>query len=634
MIAEATVLDNFRQSEKAEYRHCENKGCLKGTRSAVLDKIELWTRDPYQPPVYWLNGLAGTGKTTIARTIAERMFAQGRLGASFFCSRDFEDQSDLKLIFPTLAVQLARNYPEFRSIFVPLVRLDPKVVYELPYGQMDRLIAQLLVKSDISTVIVIDALDECKDDEPASTILSALEKFVMKIPKVKVLVTGRPEPRIRIGFQLPLLAEASDVFVLHMVESSQVDSDLQLFFRQKFSDLKARQRGLDGWPTDDQLDLLCTRAAGLFVYAMATIRFIDQNKNPKKQLSLLLQSSESGLEGRTKLKENTTIDSLYRSILQEAFGGYDPEEDSNVRSVLGAVVLAINPLSPSTIAALLGLDPGDVSPLLSSVHSLLAFEADTDRPVRPFHKSFPDFIVDPGRCTDLRFRVCPSDQHANLLVGCLELMNGTLEQNMCQLPDGVTNSEVDDLKERTKQHIDEALEYACRSWHKHLIGNMSARTLEILHQFLTKKFLFWLEILSVLGASRNAVDALEATTKWLDVRCVLVACSPQRFSAFSLGVTDSRPCQRLFPFRDHTLRPHQHLRVPYLYLRTSLIPHNVNGPRDVQAIQASLGEGCEWDANFVGTSIRDHVRSTYPQGCVVTMQPVHRGRQKGSGGTS
>ena len=335
----------------------------------------------------------------------------------------------------------------------------------------------------------------------------------MKIPKVKVLVTGRLEPQIRIGFQLPLLAEASDVFVLYMVESSQVDSDLRLF-----SDLKARQRGLDSWPTDDQLDLLCTRAAGLFLYAMATIRFIDQNKNPKKQLSLLLQSSKSGLEGRTKLKEDTTINSLYRSILQEPFGGYDPEEDSNVRSVLGAVVLAVNPLSPSTIAALLGLDSDDVSPLLSSVHSLLVLREDIDHPVRPFHKSFPDFIVDPARCTNSRFRVCPSDQHARLLVGCLELMNRMLEQNMCQLPDGVTNSEVSDLKNRAKQHISKALEYACRSWHKHLVDKPSTQTLEILQRFLMEKFLFWLEILSVVGAVRDAVDALKATSKLLDVR--------------------------------------------------------------------------------------------------------------------
>jgi len=97
----------------AEYLHGGHRGCLKGTREAVLDEIECWTRDFSRQPIYWLNGLAGTGKSTIAQTIAERMFADGQLGGSFFCSRDFEGRRNLQLIFPTLAVQLARKYPKF-----------------------------------------------------------------------------------------------------------------------------------------------------------------------------------------------------------------------------------------------------------------------------------------------------------------------------------------------------------------------------------------------------------------------------------------------------------------------------------------------------------------------------------------
>ena len=449
------------------------------------------------------------------------MAAEGRLGASFFCSRDFEDRSDLKFIFPTLAVQLARTYAKFRSVLVPLVRSDPEILRESLYGQMNKLIVQPLVKSGISTVIVIDALDECKDREPSSAILSVLRQFATKITnlEVKIFVTGRPEPHIRDGFRLLLLAEATDTFVLHEVEPSRVNSDVRLFFRHHLSELKGRRHVLGEWPTEEQLDLLCERAAGLFVYAMATIRFIDQRlKNPKKQLDRLLRSLESKFEGRTELRRNYTIDSLYMSILQEAFGDDDPEDGLDVRSVLGFVVLATNPLSPSTIATLLGSDAEDVFLLLSPMHSLLVLHEDIDQPVRPFHKSFPDFIVDPDRCTNPRFHVCPSDQHSKLLVSCLELMNRKLERNMCQLPDGVINSEVDNLKERAEQHITKALEYACRSWHKHLVDKMPARTVEILHQFLTKKFLFWLEVLSIIGAVREAVDALVATAKWLDVR--------------------------------------------------------------------------------------------------------------------
>ena len=477
-------------------------------------------------PVYWLNGLAGTGKSTIAQTISERMFADGRLGASFFCSRNYEDRSNLRLIFPTLAVQLARRYTEFRSIFIPLVQSDPEIAYECLYTQMDKLIVGPLEESGISTVIVIDALDETRDEEPASAILSVLGRFVSKIPKVKFFVTGRPEPRIRQGFRLPLLMQATDVFVLHEVEPSLVNNDIRLFFKQSFLEFTRRRGGLDGWPTKEQLDLLCERAAGLFVYAVATVNFLDsRHNNPRRRLDLLLRSPESSTrEGRTELTACTTptMDSLYTSIIQVAFGQNDPEDDSKVRSVLGAVVLATNPLSPSAIATLLGFDTEDVFSLLESLHSLLILQEDVSSPVRSFHKSFPDFITDPTRCISSRFYISSPDHHLELFISSLELMNKTLEKNMCNFPPSVKKSEVPDLEERTEYFVSHALRYACRSWDKHLTITNLVHTPEItplLHRFLEKKFLFWLEVLSILGTARDAVRALSTTKEWLNEVC-------------------------------------------------------------------------------------------------------------------
>ena len=444
----------------------------------------------------------------------------GQLGASFFCSRDCEDRRNLQLIFPTLATQLARKYIEFRSILTPLIQSDPNIAYESLYDQMKKLIVQPLNESKISTVIVIDALDECEDEESASAILSVLGRLVSEIPRVKFFLTGRPESRISEGFRLPLLVEMTDTFILHGVEPNQVDNDIRLFFKTSFSELAGRRRGLDNWPTEEQLDQLCRRAEGLFVYAAATVKFIDNNKrDPKKQLDLLLQSQKiGGHEGRA-------LDSLYTSILREAFGDDKPGDDAKTRSVLGAVVLAANPLSPSAIAMLLGFDTEDVSLLLSSVSSVLILQEDVDHPARPFHKSFPDFITDLTRCTNLRFHISPPEHHAQLLIGCLNLMNQTLEKNLCKLPDSVANSDVGDLKERTERYINTALRYACVSWHTHFVNIIDADTTPIhaptitpaLRQFLETKFLFWLEVLSVLGVVKNAVEALQATADWFEV---------------------------------------------------------------------------------------------------------------------
>ena len=497
---------------------------MKGTRRAVLDEIELWTMDFDRPPIYWLNGLAGTGKSTIAQTTAERTFATGQLGASFFCSRDFLDRSNLQFIFPTLAVQLARKFAKFRSILIPLVQSDPGAVDESLYQQMERLIVRPLKESDVFTVIIIDALDECRDDKPTSAILSVLGQLVSEIPKVKFFLTGRPERRIREGFRLPRMVEATDVFILHEVEPHQVESDIRLFFKHSFSELASRQDGPEGWPTEEQLDLLCERAAGLFVYAVATVKFIDhRNNDPEEQLNRLFESSESSArEGRIELREGMSLNALYTTILREAFGRDDPEDDSMTRSVLGAIALATNPLSPSTIATLLGFRTKSVSLRLLSVHSLLILRDDVNHPVRPFHKSFPDFIIDPTRCTDQRFRISPPDHHSELLIGCLELMNQKLERNMCRLPDGVANSEVCDLRERVEQYIGHSLRYACESWHKHFVDPCKVpayapKITSILHRFLEDKLVFWLEVLSILGTARDAIDALEAAAEWLEV---------------------------------------------------------------------------------------------------------------------
>jgi len=395
---------------------------------------------------------------------------------------------------------------------------------------MDKLIVDPLRECAISTVIIIDALDECKDDEPASAILSVLGQFVSEIPKVKFFLTGRPESRIREGFRLPMLAKATDILVLHEVKPDLVNNDIRWFLKHSFLEIANYRSGLDGWPTEDQLDLLCERAGGLFIYAAATTKFIDhRNDNPRERLDFLLHSPESSAhEGKAKLKTNTTLDSLYMTILREAFGDDDPRIDPRIRSVLGAVILAANPLSPSAIAAFLGFNTGDVFRLLSPFHSLLILQHDTDHPVQPFHKSFPDFLVCPTRCINPRFRISPPDHHSELVIGCLELMNRVLKKNMFGFPDGSTNDEADDLRKRAEGSIDHGLRYACESWHKHLVDASTAPThmvkiTSVLHQFLEQKFIFWLEVLSVLGAVRSAVDALDVAAKWLEVcrDCVL-----------------------------------------------------------------------------------------------------------------
>ncbi|KAF9642781.1 hypothetical protein BDM02DRAFT_3124172 [Thelephora ganbajun] len=515
--ADLSVLNSCRRAHGAGYQHGDRKGCLRGTRETVLNEIESWVRDFEKSPVFWLNGLAGTGKSTIAQTVSERVFADGLLGASFFCSRDFGDRGDFRLIFPTLAFQLAHKYPAFRSALVPLLRLNPDIVHESLVSQMGELIVEPLKSADVWTVIVIDALDECKDEEPSSAILSVLGRFVEQIPKVKFFITGRPEPRIKTGFRLPLLVDSTDVFVLHDIDPSLVNSDIRLFLKHELFEVAQRYL-LEGWPSDEHIDLLCRRAGGLFVYAVATVRFLDSSTHlPKRRLELIVNLPEcTAPEGKTRFNSKTTLDLLYTSILKTAFSEEDSEVDSKVRSTIGTVVMLVNPLPPSGIAELISLDSDEVTQFLTLLQSMLAFDEDSSQPVKPFHKSFPDFITDPSRCTDTRFLVSPKSLHFELAMNCLRVMNDGLERNLLSLPDYALNSEVEDLETRIKDRISDALRYACQSWHGHLTKTEGDVTDVIsLCVVLEEKFLAWLEVASVLGTVGGAIVALEQLIAWL-----------------------------------------------------------------------------------------------------------------------
>ena len=356
--------------------------------------------------VFWLNGLAGTGKSTIAQTFAETAFADGKLGASFFCSRDFEDRSNLRAIFPTLAFQLAYQYPLFRRELLQVLKAYPNVGQESLCSQMEKLIVGPFKTTHISTLIIIDALDECKDEEPASALLSILSRYVDKIPDVKFFITGRPEPWIHDGFRLVALQPITEVFKLHDVERSLVDADIKLFFSTCLANIaKLRSLG-EQWPDSSDINILCQKAGGLFIYASTVIKFVShKHHRPARRLALLVSLPQDTVcEGRSG------IDALYTEILAQAFYGMeldnlkpdDQEVFHHLRSVVGAVLLVFNPLSIKSLSELLSdFDtPSDISTALCSLHSLLLVPNNVEDPIRIFHKSLPDFLMDPERCLD------------------------------------------------------------------------------------------------------------------------------------------------------------------------------------------------------------------------------------------
>ena len=140
-----------------------------------------WARNPQDRHFFWLNGLAGTGKSTIAQTFSGMAADAGTHGASFFCSRDYLDRKELKNIFPTLTYQLACQYPAFRNRIIRVIKQDPSVAWNSLISQLKELIVDPLSSTNISCVIVVDALDECTNDQPTLALLSVLGRHVKNL---------------------------------------------------------------------------------------------------------------------------------------------------------------------------------------------------------------------------------------------------------------------------------------------------------------------------------------------------------------------------------------------------------------------------------------------------------------------
>ena len=153
----------------------ELPGCLYGTRRGLLEELRQWASDRSEPQVYWLHGHAGSGKSTIAQSFAAALSSQGDLGASFFCSRKLRDGSNTRRILPTLSHQLSVTSTVFRKALLRELKADESFATSVSLAvQLKHLVVIPALYVQCSTVILIDALCECADNQSVLFLLSHL----------------------------------------------------------------------------------------------------------------------------------------------------------------------------------------------------------------------------------------------------------------------------------------------------------------------------------------------------------------------------------------------------------------------------------------------------------------------------
>lgn len=276
--------------------------CFPDTRVKILRQIILWTGDPRAALVFWMNGMAGTGKSTISRSVARACADQGRLGASFFFSRGQGDLGHAARFFTSLAVQLANVHPTLKRYICEAIADHPDIAQRALRDQWKELIMRPLAKlksnslpSSILT-LVVDALDECNREDDIRLILRLVtEAKDLDTIRLRVFITSRLETPIRLGFRdiSGIIYQAGRVYqdvILHNISRSVVDHDISIFLQRKFERIRTERDLPADWPEKRDLQLLVQKAEGLFIYASTACRSLGVRNG--FQMNVFLSSSE------------------------------------------------------------------------------------------------------------------------------------------------------------------------------------------------------------------------------------------------------------------------------------------------------------------------------------------------------
>lgn len=523
--------------------------CHPDTRGEVLANIYEWNKDPDARSIYWLRGMAGTGKSTISRTVAAHIHEEGIPIASYFFKRGEGDRGTASRFFPTITWQLAYRLPCLAKDIQDVLEADPSIINKGKKEQFEMLILKpleackdLLGLQNLITVVV-DALDECDRDDDVTAIirLFSLAKESLTSVRLRFFVTSRPEAPIRLGFKS--IGDRFTDLALHEIPKPNIEIDIRTFLQWKLTQIKEEFNQTvsssalpSQWPSAENGERLVRMAVPLFIFASTACRFIsDLNYgDPEEQLEKVLD-----FEGRSGFSH---LDAIYLHVLNRLLlertdtGLKSRSEDdkahiiANFREVVGVIVFLAEPLSILSLSRLLQIPHRKIEARLSGLHSVLNIPTDSSLPIKLLHLSFRDFL-DSHKCRseyywdglmeetleDERllykhhFWVENEITHLKIASDCLSLlsMGNSIKKDICglRLPEKPRSSldpvQIDDC-------LPPAVQYACRHWVYHM--KMSRDLLSDggkVHVFLIDHFLHWLEALALIGRIKESATMVD-----------------------------------------------------------------------------------------------------------------------------
>ncbi|RDW72400.1 uncharacterized protein DSM5745_07572 [Aspergillus mulundensis] len=504
--------------------------CHPDTRLDLRQEISEWSRGSSEKTVFWLNGMAGTGKSTIARTVARSFQGEGRLGASFFFKRGEGGRSNASRFFTTIAAQIASSIPASGSLIEEEIRKNPHIADKRLADQFHSLFVRplkaLTLQASPPRIVVVDALDECDEVNHLGTIIHFLSSADVREAGLKVFLTSRPETPIRIGFK-QLAGETHRSVVLHEVAQNTIQDDIRVVLEKELGEIvedynavavSADTRLPLKWPGSTAIFRLVEISCPLFISAATICRFLrDFRFHPNSQLATLLEFQ--GAANHATALHLTYLPILDRILVDGLTKRQHEDLITRFRVVIGSIIVIAEPLSIGHLAWLLDIAKHEVQSMLEPLHAVLHIPRD-DSPVRLFHTSFRDFLVEriPENTT---FHIDSPSAHRLLFTQCLHCMYRTLKprglyRNICGLG---FSEDLDEFPEEDtlSRHIPKDLQYACLYWvHPLKQARLVVQDGDEVHRFLEIHLLHWIEAVSLLQKASVILQSIDTLSTLVD----------------------------------------------------------------------------------------------------------------------
>lgn len=332
-------------------------------REWVFDEIRSWLNDEKASRLFWITGVPGIGKTTIATHLLQRF---KNIVAFHLCRRGHSEKASPKRIVCSLAYQLSTQIKSYREI-LSTMSIKEEVERANAAALFDMLIVQPLHKVaspyDYPLVILIDGLDEASHDGQ-NEVAQFLAAEFDKLPKwLRIILTSRPEQEI-----ITPLKSKSEPWVLDP-EYAQNEQDIIDYLNKRLEKYNNRE------DYNKIITTLSANASGVFQYAKCVCDEID--------------------EGRYNFNDLEELPKNLAGIYQQYFANKFKNEDyynEKVRPALEVLIATFDPITKDELKLFIGWDDYAVRKFLKDIGSYITVNSDNKLVVS--HASLFDWLED------------------------------------------------------------------------------------------------------------------------------------------------------------------------------------------------------------------------------------------------